>query len=147
MRNKKGFTLIEMLVVIAIIAVLVSIVIPTITSTTDKAKAAADAANLRSALGYMNSVLMTDEKKIDEAIGNYVAPESKYTPDAELHILYTRPGVIDVYFVDATGYYGLDYLAEVATNGVDSEKLTQIGLAKPSTGGTWYKAGSATPIG
>ena len=46
--NKKGFTLIEMLVVIAIIAVLVAIIIPTISSATDKAAAAANAANLRS---------------------------------------------------------------------------------------------------
>lgn len=46
--NKKGFTLIEMLVVIAIIAVLVSIIIPTVSSATDKAGAAANAANLRS---------------------------------------------------------------------------------------------------
>lgn len=46
--NKKGFTLIEMLVVIAIIAILVAIVIPTITNATEKAKEAADAANIRS---------------------------------------------------------------------------------------------------
>ena len=45
--NKKGFTLIEMLVVIAIIAVLVAIIIPTVSSATDKAGAAANAANLR----------------------------------------------------------------------------------------------------
>lgn len=46
--NKKGFTLIEMLVVIAIIAVLVSIVVPVVSNSTVKSKAAADAANLRS---------------------------------------------------------------------------------------------------
>jgi prepilin-type N-terminal cleavage/methylation domain-containing protein len=46
--NKKGFTLIEMLVVIAIIAVLVAIIIPTVSSATTKAAAATDAANLRS---------------------------------------------------------------------------------------------------
>ena len=46
--NKKGFTLIEMLVVIAIIAVLVAIIIPIVTSSTDKAAAATNAANLRS---------------------------------------------------------------------------------------------------
>lgn len=46
--NKKGFTLIEMLVVIAIIAVLVAIIIPTVSSATVKAAAAANAANLRS---------------------------------------------------------------------------------------------------
>ena len=48
--NKRGFTLIEMMVVIAVIAVLVSIVIPTVFSATGKAQAAADAANLRSML-------------------------------------------------------------------------------------------------
>ena len=47
--NKKGFTLIEMLVVIAIIAVLVSIIIPVVGNSTAKAEAATDAANLRSA--------------------------------------------------------------------------------------------------
>ncbi len=46
--NKKGFTLIEMLVVIAIIAVLVAIIIPVVSSATVKAAAATDAANLRS---------------------------------------------------------------------------------------------------
>ena len=46
--NKKGFTLIEMLVVIAIIAVLVAIIIPVIGNSTIKASAAANAANLRS---------------------------------------------------------------------------------------------------
>ena len=46
--NKKGFTLIEMLVVIAIIAVLVAIIIPTVSSATGKAAAATNAANLRS---------------------------------------------------------------------------------------------------
>jgi len=45
--NKKGFTLIEMLVVIAIIAVLVSIVVPVVGNSTTKAAAAANAANLR----------------------------------------------------------------------------------------------------
>ena len=47
--NKKGFTLIEMLVVIAIIAVLVAIVVPTVSTATTKANAATNAANLRSA--------------------------------------------------------------------------------------------------
>ena len=45
--NKKGFTLIEMLVVIAIIAILVAIVIPTVSTATKKAAYATDAANLR----------------------------------------------------------------------------------------------------
>ena len=48
--NKKGFTLIEMLVVIAIIAILVAIIIPTVSNATTKAKEATDIANIRSAV-------------------------------------------------------------------------------------------------
>ena len=46
--NKKGFTLMEMLIVVAIIAILIAIAIPTFTSALNKAHDAADAANLRS---------------------------------------------------------------------------------------------------
>ena len=48
--NKKGFTLIEMLVVIAIIAILVSIIIPVVGDSTEKAREAKDAANIRAAI-------------------------------------------------------------------------------------------------
>ena len=46
-----GFTLIEMLVVVAIIAILVVVSVPIISSSLDKAKKAADDANMRSASG------------------------------------------------------------------------------------------------
>lgn len=53
--NKKGFTLIEMLVVIAIIAVLVAIIIPVISAATEKAKESSDAANIRSAIAQVSA--------------------------------------------------------------------------------------------
>lgn len=59
MRNKKGFTLIEMLVVIAIIAILVAIVVPTVTSATEKAKEATDASNVRSAIAEVTISQLT----------------------------------------------------------------------------------------
>lgn len=142
LRNKKGFTLIEMLVVIAIIAVLVSIVIPTVSSATTKAEAAVDAANLRNVLGYMNSVLMTEQMSIDEAIGAYTAPECKSISGTELHILYTVPGVIDVYYTDGTNYYGLDYFSDLA----EGAEANTLNTTKPATAGTWYKAGSSIPL-
>ena len=42
--NKKGFTLIEMLIVVAIMVILVAITVPNFSGATDKAKDAADAA-------------------------------------------------------------------------------------------------------
>ena len=63
--NKKGFTLIEMLVVIAIIAVLVAIIIPTVSSATTKAKAAADAANLRAAVAEGTVDYLGDKNNTD----------------------------------------------------------------------------------
>jgi len=47
-RNKKGFTLMEMLIVVAIIAILVAILIPVMSSSLTKTKESADVANVRS---------------------------------------------------------------------------------------------------
>lgn len=55
--NKKGFTLAELLIVVAIIAVLVAIAIPVFTSQLEKAREATDAANIRAAYAE----LMADE--------------------------------------------------------------------------------------
>ena len=48
-RNKKGFTLAELLIVVAIIAVLVAIAIPIFTQQLEKSREASDVANVRSA--------------------------------------------------------------------------------------------------
>ena len=69
-KNKKGFTLIEMLVVIAIIAVLVAIIIPVIGNSTIKASAAANAANLRSYASEIAIIyLEPGDAKIEVAAG------------------------------------------------------------------------------
>ncbi len=48
-KNNKGFTLAELLIVVAIIAVLVAIAIPVFTSQLEKSREATDMANVRSA--------------------------------------------------------------------------------------------------
>jgi type IV pilus assembly protein PilA len=58
-RNKKGFTLAELLIVIAIIGVLAAISIPIFSAQLKKADAAADAANVRSAKGAAVTAYLT----------------------------------------------------------------------------------------
>ena len=53
--NYTGFTLAELLIVVAIIAVLVAISIPIFTSQLEKSKEAVDAANLRAAYAEVMS--------------------------------------------------------------------------------------------
>ena len=59
--NKKGFTLAELLVVVAIIGVLVAVSIPIFTSQLEKAREATDLANLRAAYAECSTSVLTGE--------------------------------------------------------------------------------------
>ena len=87
--NKKGFTLMEMLVVVAIIAILIAIAIPTFSGALNKARAATDLANIRS--GYASAQIealtakndadktyyLKDDGSVAELTGN-AAPADAY---------------------------------------------------------------------
>ena len=85
--NKKGFTLVEMLVVIAIIAVLVAIIIPTTSSATTKAAAATNAANLRSVLAEAT----TDYLAGTEDTSGFVEYHPDATGDGKFVVTSTAP--------------------------------------------------------
>ena len=67
-RNKKGFTLAELLIVVAIIAVLVAIAIPVFTSQLEKSREATDTANIRSAYAEVVAEALTQSGTESEIV-------------------------------------------------------------------------------
>ena len=115
--NKKGFTLIEMLVVIAIIAVLVSIIIPVVGNSTEKAAAATDAANLRSmkaslTIAYMNGDLEAGTAQTTIPTGYGEAPEAKTKDAGTFTFDVTADGEVTVYFGVSTN--NIKHFADIA---------------------------------
>ncbi len=106
--NKKGFTLIEMLVVIAIIAVLVAIIIPVVGNSTAKAEAATDAANLRSAKAALTIAVLNNgapsadttytADKYGDWVTNGTAPVAKSNGAGDFKFEIDTLGNVKVYF-------------------------------------------------
>lgn len=99
--NKKGFTLIEMLVVIAIIAILVAIVIPTVSNATTKAKEATDVANIRSYVAEYQVATVSGDSAAKTAAANKLTnfgTAEKKSSDAT----YTYDAATGVVTYDAT---------------------------------------------
>ena len=63
LQSKKGFTLMEMLIVVAIIAVLVAIAIPVFNGALTKSKEAADVANVRATYAEWQTAMLTENTK------------------------------------------------------------------------------------
>lgn len=76
-RGVKGFTLMEMLIVIAIIAVLVAIAIPVLGAQLDRSKDAADEANARSIYGLVQADYMSPATAGAKPDGSFA--NGKYT--------------------------------------------------------------------
>lgn len=79
--NQKGFTLAELLVVVAIIAVLVAVSIPIFTSQVEKAKASTDMANVRAAKAAAVADYLSDAKSTT-VIYYYDAGKGTVTTDS-----------------------------------------------------------------
>ena len=60
-KNNKGFTLAELLIVVAIIALLVAVSIPVFTSQLEKSREATDIANMRAARAAAVSAYLSDD--------------------------------------------------------------------------------------
>lgn len=102
----RGFTLVELLVVVAIIAILVAISIPIFSSQLHKARVAADIANLRSFYAELQ-VNYLETGKVDETI------VKKYGVSMDRHTSYTdlngnhinlQDGYFSVASIEGAGY-------------------------------------------
>lgn len=65
LKKQGGFTLIEMLIVVAIIAILIAIAIPMVNSALERAREATDEANMRAAIGLAYVDYMMGDEDTD----------------------------------------------------------------------------------
>ncbi len=83
--NKKGFTLAELLIVVAIIAVLVAIAIPVFNNQLEKSREATDLANVRSAYAELLAAALTGETTMTNTnIVTYAVTDTTYTATVKL---------------------------------------------------------------
>ena len=106
LQSKKGFTLMEMLIVVAIIAVLVAIAIPVFNGALTKSKEAADVANVRATYAEWQTAMLTENTK---------APADK---DAFLK---------DIFFRESQGCTGIGN--GIAIPHGKSPSVTKVGIA------------------
>ena len=74
--NKKGFTIVELVVVIAVIAILAAVLIPTFSGVTGKAKDAALKSDLRTAYAQYAAEKADDDGDVADVV--YIKVDSKY---------------------------------------------------------------------
>lgn len=128
-RNKKGFTLIEMLIVVAIVAILIAISIPLIGNALEKARDATDQANERAAkaeavLWYMG---IDDKKLTYTGTGDAAAATMLYDADKGTLVETTTTGIKP--YGQCTGCNNANY---PNSNADHREKCVQVSIKQTS---------------
>ncbi len=96
--NKKGFTLAELLIVIAIIAVLIAIAIPTFAGALENAKRQTDHANLR------NAYAMMQVANLDGGVFRNVNGDTDINLTGASKLVFNKDGTLDYVFNAAEAY-------------------------------------------
>lgn len=121
MKNKsKGFSLVEMMIVIAIVAILVAVVVPIVGASRNKAKGAVDAANIRSMMAEVATkrVSENDETKLLDGMS---IVDSEITPNSNVLFYIVNENEIRAYYstniLFPNHLRGTDYNGAVADTG------------------------------
>ncbi len=110
--NKKGFTLAELLIVVAIIAVLVAVAIPVFTAQLEKSRDATTVANLRSAYAEASALVLSEPEST-----NAVAGKAKKTAANVVEV-----SGVDVESSDATYWTTTDSPLGFSLSGMGAKK-------------------------
>lgn len=108
MKNQKGFTLVELMVVVVIIGILTAIAVPVYNSVTTKAERSAIEANLRIIDGVIMTATATEEDAdVDTAAEIEAILKTDYLPqwpdEAPDGAVYTVSGTYPAYQAQVTG--------------------------------------------
>ena len=117
-RNRKGFTLAELLIVVAIIAVLVAIAIPVFTNQLEKSREATDAANIRAAYAEVMAAALDDPDH------DHTASVTKKQTQADWVAELDIAGVSTNDITGGTGTITVQYTAADGKTTIDGNEVT-----------------------
>ncbi|MEG0878441.1 MAG: prepilin-type N-terminal cleavage/methylation domain-containing protein [Oscillospiraceae bacterium] len=142
--NKKGFTLIELIVVLAILAVIAAIAVPTAFGAITDAQTAADTASvegfnsairMQATLLRGNATIDEEKNKVSVAITN--AAMADFKPQADRNIYWIAPTDTSVGYLamaDVKGGGGTKIELKAATNMTDTIKTALVDAPIIKTG-------------
>lgn len=135
--NKKGFTLAELLIVIAIIAVLIAIAIPTFSGALENARRQTDHANIRAAYSVMQVAKMSGGIPLDNGAVDPVGSTGTTTWIMEKDGSFTKTTATNPYKTKAAGDASCaDCAGCPGASSHASDKQIKIVYTAPVTGAT-----------
>jgi type IV pilus assembly protein PilA len=150
-REEKGFTLIELMVVVLIIAILIAIAVPTFLGARKKAQARAAQSNARNAYSAAKTFFTDNEKFSTDATSGTATSIINELTNIEPSLSYgtavsaTDPKVVMVEVADTVGTVVVNGVVCLSVQGSDGVVYTLRDVSTGTNAGVKYRSGSAAP--